>query len=144
MHKQDNCVQCLAPLGRQGPAHGSHAFLLSLCLQAYFENDCWVRYFLHTGHLTIAGCKMSKSLKNFITIKDALRKHSGKQGFCQRLTCALTQTHGHRGYSGSKHHLTLFAPQRGSCGWRSSCTRGRTHWIIPAIPWSLLYSMRNS
>ncbi|XP_059875464.1 cysteine--tRNA ligase, cytoplasmic isoform X2 [Delphinus delphis] len=39
--------------------------------EAYFENDCWVRYFLHTGHLTIAGCKMSKSLKNFITIKDA-------------------------------------------------------------------------
>uniref|UniRef100_A0A8C0CQW4 Cysteine--tRNA ligase, cytoplasmic n=1 Tax=Balaenoptera musculus TaxID=9771 RepID=A0A8C0CQW4_BALMU len=25
--------------------------------EAYFENDCWVRYFLHTGHLTIAGCK---------------------------------------------------------------------------------------
>lgn len=48
--------------------------------QAYFENDCWVRYFLHTGHLTIAGCKMSKSLKNFITIKDALRRHSGEHG----------------------------------------------------------------
>lgn len=46
-------------------------------VQAYFENDCWVRYFLHTGHLTIAGCKMSKSLKNFITIKDAPKKHSG-------------------------------------------------------------------
>jgi cysteinyl-tRNA synthetase len=29
----------------------------------------WVRYFLHSGHLTIAGCKMSKSLKNFITIQ---------------------------------------------------------------------------
>lgn len=46
-------------------------------IQAYFENDCWVRYFLHTGHLTIAGCKMSKSLKNFITIKDALEKNTG-------------------------------------------------------------------
>ncbi|KFQ19929.1 Cysteine--tRNA ligase, cytoplasmic, partial [Merops nubicus] len=46
--------------------------------EAYFENDHWVRYFLHTGHLTIAGCKMSKSLKNFITIKDALKKHTGK------------------------------------------------------------------
>ncbi|TRY93243.1 hypothetical protein DNTS_000089 [Danionella cerebrum] len=46
--------------------------------EAYFENDHWVRYFLHTGHLTIAGCKMSKSLKNFITIKDALAKHTGK------------------------------------------------------------------
>ncbi|KAJ8390902.1 hypothetical protein AAFF_G00098220 [Aldrovandia affinis] len=47
--------------------------------EAFFENDHWVRYFLHTGHLTIAGCKMSKSLKNFITIKDALAKHSARQ-----------------------------------------------------------------
>ncbi|XP_024118945.1 cysteine--tRNA ligase, cytoplasmic isoform X1 [Oryzias melastigma] len=47
--------------------------------EAYFENDHWVRYFLHTGHLTIAGCKMSKSLKNFITIKEALAKNSARQ-----------------------------------------------------------------
>uniref|UniRef100_A0A7N8WQ71 cysteine--tRNA ligase n=1 Tax=Mastacembelus armatus TaxID=205130 RepID=A0A7N8WQ71_9TELE len=47
--------------------------------EAFFENDHWVRYFLHTGHLTIAGCKMSKSLKNFITIKDALAKNTARQ-----------------------------------------------------------------
>uniref|UniRef100_A0A3B3UKZ2 cysteine--tRNA ligase n=1 Tax=Poecilia latipinna TaxID=48699 RepID=A0A3B3UKZ2_9TELE len=47
--------------------------------EAFFQNDCWVRYFLHTGHLTIAGCKMSKSLKNFITIKDALAKNTARQ-----------------------------------------------------------------
>ncbi|KAJ8406500.1 hypothetical protein AAFF_G00300740 [Aldrovandia affinis] len=47
--------------------------------EAFFNNDHWVRYFLHTGHLTIAGCKMSKSLKNFITIKDALSKHTARQ-----------------------------------------------------------------
>ncbi|XP_049637157.1 cysteine--tRNA ligase, cytoplasmic isoform X2 [Suncus etruscus] len=47
--------------------------------EAHFENDCWVRYFLHTGHLTIAGCKMSKSLKNFVTIQDALKQHSARQ-----------------------------------------------------------------
>ncbi|XP_047219165.1 cysteine--tRNA ligase, cytoplasmic isoform X1 [Girardinichthys multiradiatus] len=47
--------------------------------EAFFENDYWVRYFLHTGHLTIAGCKMSKSLKNFITIKDALAKNTARQ-----------------------------------------------------------------
>ena len=41
--------------------------------------DNWVRYFLHTGHLKIAGCKMSKSLKNFITIGEALEKHSARQ-----------------------------------------------------------------
>jgi len=47
--------------------------------QAYYGNDHWVRYFLHSGHLTISGCKMSKSLKNFITIKEALTKHTACQ-----------------------------------------------------------------
>jgi len=32
----------------------------------------WVNYFLHTGHLSISGAKMSKSLKNFTTIRQAL------------------------------------------------------------------------
>ncbi|KAK4185831.1 hypothetical protein QBC35DRAFT_516637 [Podospora australis] len=45
--------------------------------EAYFH-QCgkgehnWVNYFLHMGHLSIAGSKMSKSLKNFQTIQDAL------------------------------------------------------------------------
>ncbi|KAI9294736.1 cysteinyl-tRNA synthetase [Neoconidiobolus thromboides FSU 785] len=39
----------------------------------------WVNYFLHTGHLHIEGQKMSKSLKNFITIKEALEKYSARQ-----------------------------------------------------------------
>jgi len=47
--------------------------------EAYFQNSHWVRYFLHSGHLTIAGCKMSKSLKNFITIKEALKRNSARQ-----------------------------------------------------------------
>lgn len=34
----------------------------------------WVNYFLHMGHLSIAGAKMSKSLKNFTTIRDALSR----------------------------------------------------------------------
>jgi cysteinyl-tRNA synthetase len=32
----------------------------------------WVNYFLHMGHLSIQGMKMSKSLKNFTTVRDAL------------------------------------------------------------------------
>lgn len=32
----------------------------------------WVNYFLHVGHLSIQGAKMSKSLKNFTTIRSAL------------------------------------------------------------------------
>ncbi|KAG7285787.1 hypothetical protein NEMBOFW57_008081 [Staphylotrichum longicolle] len=45
--------------------------------EAYFH-ECgkgehtWVNYFLHMGHLSISGSKMSKSLKNFQTIQDAL------------------------------------------------------------------------
>lgn len=45
--------------------------------EAYFcehgkGQHTWVNYFLHTGHLSISGSKMSKSLKNFQTIADAL------------------------------------------------------------------------
>lgn len=47
--------------------------------EAYFDNSHWVRYFLHSGHLTISGCKMSKSLKNFITIQEALKKCTARQ-----------------------------------------------------------------
>ncbi len=36
----------------------------------------FVKYWLHTGFLTVDGVKMSKSLGNFITLKDALAKHN--------------------------------------------------------------------
>ena len=45
------------------PADGRY-----VTLQAYHNCPAWVNYFLHTGHLHIEGLKMSKSLKNFITI----------------------------------------------------------------------------
>uniref|UniRef100_V5G3B3 Cysteine--tRNA ligase, cytoplasmic n=1 Tax=Anoplophora glabripennis TaxID=217634 RepID=V5G3B3_ANOGL len=47
--------------------------------EAHFCNPDWVKYFLHSGHLTIAGCKMSKSLKNFVSIQDALSKYTARQ-----------------------------------------------------------------
>ncbi len=47
--------------------------------QACYGHDQWVNFFLHSGHLTIEGCKMAKSLKNFITIKDALQRYSARQ-----------------------------------------------------------------
>lgn len=37
--------------------------------EAYLNKAGWVKYFIHVGHLHIDGCKMSKSKKNFITIK---------------------------------------------------------------------------
>ncbi len=38
-----------------------------------------VKYWLHSGFLTVEGKKMSKSLGNFITIKDFLKKHSARE-----------------------------------------------------------------
>jgi cysteinyl-tRNA synthetase len=39
----------------------------------------WVNYFFHAGHLHIRGLKMSKSLKNFVTIRQALEVHPASQ-----------------------------------------------------------------
>ncbi|QPG77219.1 hypothetical protein FOA43_004626 [Brettanomyces nanus] len=56
--------------------------------EAHFGCKQWVSYFLHTGHLHIQGQKMSKSLKNFITIEQALNKYSSRE---LRLCFALVQ-----------------------------------------------------
>src|ERR1700733_8376138 len=50
-------------------SRGSFALLLKSLSQAYHDCRQWVNYFLHTGHLHIEGLKMSKSLKNFVTIE---------------------------------------------------------------------------
>ena len=42
--------------------------------QKHNHQHQWVNYFLHMGHLSIQGSKMSKSLKNFTTIRDALER----------------------------------------------------------------------
>ena len=42
------------------------------------EEPGWVGYFLHAGFLNIKGLKMSKSLKNFITIRGALTRCNRK------------------------------------------------------------------
>lgn len=47
--------------------------------EAQYDCNQWVNYFLHMGHLHIDGQKMSKSLKNFITIQEALEKYSSRQ-----------------------------------------------------------------
>ncbi|KAM0683422.1 cysteinyl-tRNA synthetase [Mitosporidium daphniae] len=47
--------------------------------EAQYDCEQWVNYFLHTGHLHIEGQKMSKSLKNFITIKEALSRWTSRQ-----------------------------------------------------------------
>jgi len=47
--------------------------------EARHTSNQWVNYFLHSGHLHIDGLKMSKSLKNFITIREALEKCTPRQ-----------------------------------------------------------------
>ena len=47
--------------------------------EAHYDTEQWVNFFIHTGHLHIDGLKMSKSLKNFITIRAALKMYSARQ-----------------------------------------------------------------
>lgn len=47
--------------------------------EAYHNCHHWVNYFLHAGHLHIEGLKMSKSLKNFITIRKCLERYNARQ-----------------------------------------------------------------
>jgi cysteinyl-tRNA synthetase len=46
--------------------------------ESYTGKKPFVKYWIHTGFLTINGQKMSKSLGNFITIRDLLKKHSAE------------------------------------------------------------------
>ncbi|KAI9327242.1 tRNA synthetases class I (C) catalytic domain-containing protein [Zopfochytrium polystomum] len=47
--------------------------------EGHYNCKQWVNYFLHTGHLHIENQKMSKSLKNFLTIQQILEKHTPSQ-----------------------------------------------------------------
>ncbi|XP_076008537.1 putative cysteine--tRNA ligase, mitochondrial [Genypterus blacodes] len=58
--------------------------------EAYHQCGQWGNYFLHSGHLHLRGSaeKMSKSLKNYITIKDFLQSYSANEF---RMFCLLTK-----------------------------------------------------
>ncbi|KAM9829507.1 probable cysteine--tRNA ligase, mitochondrial isoform X1 [Syngnathus typhle] len=68
--------------------------------EAYHRCDQWANYFLHSGHLHLKGSaeKMSKSLKNYITIKDFLQSHSADEF---RMFCLLTKYRSAIDYSDS-------------------------------------------
>ena len=68
-------------LGRQIDIHGGGQDLIfphheneRAQSEAYFGIKPWVRYWLHTGMLTVKGEKMSKSLGNIIVLREALKK----------------------------------------------------------------------
>ncbi|KAM7365246.1 hypothetical protein PAMP_016191 [Pampus punctatissimus] len=68
--------------------------------EAYHQCGQWANYFFHSGHLHLKGSaeKMSKSLKNFITIKDFLQSYSANEF---RMFCLLTKYRSAIDYSDS-------------------------------------------
>jgi cysteinyl-tRNA synthetase len=64
--------------------------------EAHYNSPQWVNYWLHSGHLHIENCKMSKSLKNFITIRQALDKYTARQ---LRMLFLVHSWHGTMDYS---------------------------------------------
>ncbi|MDI6591802.1 MAG: cysteine--tRNA ligase [Patescibacteria group bacterium] len=71
--------------GSQYDIHGGARDLIfphheaEICqMEAISGKKPMVKYWLHTGFLTVKGQKMAKSLGNFITIKDFLKKHSAR------------------------------------------------------------------
>lgn len=56
-HHNNEIAQC------EAHNHGQHQ---------YGHNEEWCKHFVHFGHLYIRGRKMSKSLKNFISVRDFL------------------------------------------------------------------------
>ena len=76
------CVMAMRYLGEQIDVHGGGQELILphheneiAQAEAYTGKKPFARYWLHTGYLTINGEKMSKSLGNFISIKDALKRY---------------------------------------------------------------------
>ncbi|CAO1606084.1 cysteinyl-tRNA synthetase [Xanthoria calcicola] len=49
----------------------------------------WVNYFMHMGHLDVQGAKMSKSLKNFVTIRHELSREGGLNARSMRILFML-------------------------------------------------------
>nr|XP_046238247.1 cysteine--tRNA ligase, mitochondrial [Scatophagus argus] len=68
--------------------------------EAYHQCGQWANYFLHSGHLHLKGSaeKMSKSLKNYVTIKDFLKSYSASEF---RMFCLLTKYRSGIDYSDS-------------------------------------------
>ncbi|NXA38685.1 SYCM protein, partial [Eudromia elegans] len=75
--------------------------------EVYHQCEQWGNYFLHSGHLHVKGSreKMSKSLKNYITIKDFLKKFSSDQF---RMFCLRSRYSSGKNWEGSSRRACLF------------------------------------
>lgn len=83
-----------------------HTNEIAQCESHHFcehEKDNWVRHWLHMGHLHIEGRKMSKSLKNFITIREFLGSSNSRfpaDDF--RIFCLQHQYHANLSFSADR------------------------------------------
>ncbi|XP_051466708.1 probable cysteine--tRNA ligase, mitochondrial isoform X2 [Apus apus] len=77
--------------------------------EVYHQCEQWGNYFLHSGHLHVKGSKekMSKSLKNYVTIKEFLQKFSSDQFrmFCLRSRYSSAVEFGDETMDDAKHVL---------------------------------------
>lgn len=76
--------------------------------EAHYNCQQWVNYFLHAGHLHVEGQKMSKSLKNFITINEALKTYTARQ---LRLFFLFHQWDAKMDFKKSSMHETIMLEQ---------------------------------
>jgi cysteinyl-tRNA synthetase len=60
----------------------------------------WVRYWMHSGHLHIDGRKMSKSLKNFVTISELFQSGYSSDQF--RMFCLMNHYRTHTTFSADR------------------------------------------
>ena len=91
--------------------------------EAYYNCQQWVNYFLHTGHLHIQGRKMSRSLKNFITIKEILESYSPRQ---LRMVFLLQRWDGYMNYSESSLQESISKEKQFHEFLMNSCAKLRT------------------
>ena len=81
-HIEDTAI-CEKYFGPQYDIHGGARDLIFphheaeiAQMEALSDKRPMVKYWVHTGFLTVSGKKMSKSLGNFVTIKNFLKNHS--------------------------------------------------------------------
>ncbi|XP_048388406.1 probable cysteine--tRNA ligase, mitochondrial isoform X2 [Stegostoma tigrinum] len=111
--------------------------------EAYHQCEQWGNYFLHSGHLHLKGSeeKMSKSLKNYITIKNFLEKFSANQF---RMFCLLSKYRSAVEYSDASmaeagnllHSISAFIDDA------SAYMRGQL--ICPSVDETLLWERLNA
>ncbi len=93
-HIEDTAI-CEKHFGFQYDIHGGARDLIFphheaeiAQMEAISDKSPMVRYWIHTGFLTVSGKKMSKSLRNFITIRDFLKNHH-----CRVLRLLVLKSH---------------------------------------------------